>query len=227
MRNADKSLKPGDATYEQRMDMMIRLSEDVKPDISAKSDVDERLSVEDSNTAVAIIDEPTFVGKARLLLEYFREKLSSFSDSDGIFHDPQNGTESRTLEPQLTFIVGMDTLERLCAPRYYSSEEDMNRRLTQFLSPDGDNCRVICARRITPGLPVSEDERERSVIERTKTFISSNRIAIVDIGDGLRSFSSSETRATVHSGSPLWKTMVTPKVAEYIAQHHLYSQASS
>ena len=244
VRNADKSMKPGDANYDQRVDMMARLAHDVKNDTTPDhDDMDTFISNEGrkrnygyrtSNTAVALIDEPTFVGKARILLDFFHKRLSSMTSSNSVSamtsDSPPNDNEalltrdSRTILPELTFIVGIDTLERLFAPRYYLSEEDMHERLSHFLSPDGDNCRVICARRVTPGLDaVSEDERERKVSEAAKSFIDSNRIALVDIADEVRSLSSSETRAAILADPRHWTTTVTPSVAEYITQQNLYS----
>ncbi|KAK7690521.1 hypothetical protein QCA50_005619 [Cerrena zonata] len=242
VRNADKSLKPGDANYDQRMGMMARLAQDVKDDISPGHDDIPMANANEgrkrydyyrgSNTAVALIDEPTFVGKARILLEFFHKILSSKIPSpDSAIDKSSNDNEAsldsdwRTIVPDLTFIVGIDTLERLFAPRYYLSEEDMHQRLSQFLSPDGDNCRVICARRVTPG--VAEYEREREVIEAAKKFIDTNRIALVDIPVDVRMFSSSETRAAILADSPHWTTMVTPLIAEYITQQDLYSHWQS
>lgn len=242
VRNADKSLKPGDANYDHRMNMMGRLTQDVKDDITPGHDDipiaianegRKRYYYRGSNTAVALIDEPTFVGKARILLEFFHKRLSSKTPSpDSAIHKSSNDNEAsplnpdwRAIVPELTFIVGIDTLERLFAPRYYLSEEDMHQRLSQFLSPDGDNCRVICARRMTPGSAVPEDEREREVIEAAKAFIDTNRIALVDIPDDVRTFSSSETRAAILADSPHWTTMVTSLIAEYITQENLYSQS--
>lgn len=240
VRNADKSLKPGDPKYDQRLDMMTGLTQDIKDDTPPEHDAmsipttNEGRKHHGSNTAVALIDEPTFVGKARILLEFFRENLSSFtSPSDSAIANERSSndneatfvSDSRTISPELTFIVGIDTLERLFAPRYYLSEEDMHQRLSQFLSPDGDNCRVICARRATPGLDsISEEEIERKVREAAKDFIDSNRIALVDIAYDVRSLSSSETRAAILAAPPHWTTMVTPLIADYITKHDLYSQ---
>ncbi|KAI0783945.1 hypothetical protein BC629DRAFT_1628786 [Irpex lacteus] len=60
VRNADKGLKPTDATYVQRLEMMIRLARDIYSPVPQGE--------HNANTAVAIIDEPTFVGRPESLL---------------------------------------------------------------------------------------------------------------------------------------------------------------
>ncbi|KAI0077779.1 hypothetical protein K474DRAFT_1771467 [Panus rudis PR-1116 ss-1] len=265
VRNADKSLKPGDATYEQRLDMMVRLAEEVRQDSSSSSSQPPEFGVSmsgnileenngsissaartanaEANIAVAIIDEPTFVGKSHVLLKFLTERLASFPSgprstiSEGILGEPGVGSESQTsssttsptlravVRPNLTFIVGIDTLERLFAPRYYGSPEDMHIRLQQFLGPwpDGDGSRVICARRITPGLEVTEDERERKVLAAAKDFVDRGRIAVVDIDEHVRSFSSSEVRRSIEHGDEKWRRMVAANIRDYVQQHELYS----
>ncbi|KAJ7476145.1 hypothetical protein FB451DRAFT_268350 [Mycena latifolia] len=111
VRNADKSLKPSDATHLQRLEMMLLLA---RP----------------HRAAVALIDEPTFAGKARVLRAAFPGAA-------------------------VTFLLGFDTLERVLAPRYYGGEAPMAAALDAFFSPAHDNARVVCARR---GSVVSEVE---------------------------------------------------------------------
>ncbi|ETW83294.1 hypothetical protein HETIRDRAFT_409165, partial [Heterobasidion irregulare TC 32-1] len=96
VRNADKHLKLGDATHVQRMEMMLLLAHDIR----------------DNNTAVAIIDEPTFVGKSTALIAFLRSHLLQLSLS------PPASVVSSI---ELSFVQGFDTLERLLSPRYYDS----------------------------------------------------------------------------------------------------------
>ncbi|KAJ7066865.1 hypothetical protein B0H15DRAFT_154271 [Mycena belliarum] len=103
VRNADKVLKPGDATHLQRLDMMLLLARRHR-------------------AAVALIDEPTFAGKARVLCTAFPGA-------------------------SVTFLLGFDTLERVLAPRYYGGEALMAAALDTFFSPAQDNARIVCARR--------------------------------------------------------------------------------
>lgn len=218
VRNADKSLKPGDATYNQRLDMMILLakaiSEQSAPSAHNTSDLQP-----DSNVAVAIIDEPTFVRKSRVLQEYLGRRLQLFASG---------GSSSPAPKPELTFVVGIDTLERILAVRYYSTEENMRRSLNEFLGFGGDDSRLVCARRVTPGSLETPDEREHRVAAAVHDYVAPEKVVMVDIGEKIESYSSSEVRERVASGDTLWTQMVTPEVAQYIRKEHLYlANASS
>lgn len=126
-------------------------------------------SVRDRNVAIAITDEPTFVGKSKVLQEYLRARLASL---------PPETTPQSPLGPQntqLSFIVGLDTLERLFSPKYYppppssqaTHEETMIEVLSRMLSPasqGGDDSLVVCARRITT-LPSDVGQSQRSTLD--------------------------------------------------------------
>ncbi|KZV94736.1 Nucleotidylyl transferase, partial [Exidia glandulosa HHB12029] len=111
--NADKAPKPGDATPEQRLEMMQLMAQELGEDV-----------------AVAAIDAPTFVGKARAL---------------------------RSLgAAQLAFSLGADTLTRLVKPSYYGSEEAMHKALRAFFNDD--SARVVCAHRDAEPVPNAAQE---------------------------------------------------------------------
>ena len=210
VKNADKSLKAGDATYQQRLEMMLLLSKDVitssKPEHEA------------ANVAIAIIDKPTFVGKSSMLLDFLQRRLTT-----------------TPLPLELTFLVGLDTLERLFSPRYYSSETDMMASLRQFLSaaPQGDNSRIVCAKRVLSPAQVAQpidSPQDISSLALAKEFRESDRIAIIDIGNIVNRYSSSAIRSAIgrfgleqtvdHNGG--WKSMVTREIADYIVEQRLY-----
>ncbi|TFY76665.1 hypothetical protein EWM64_g7344 [Hericium alpestre] len=199
VRNADKQLKPGDATFAQRIEMMLLLARDMG----------------DANVAVGILDAPTFVGKSTTLLSYLHGRLSSAADSP---QDPPR-------KVQLTFLQGFDTLERLLAPRYYGTVENMRAALARFFSPDGDDSRVVCARRIMADVPESA-EREREVLEPVKNVLSSRSIVYFDIGDIEKTFSSSEVRWKVSQADESWRAMVSPNIARYTEEQKLYGFSS-
>ncbi|TFK33213.1 hypothetical protein BDQ12DRAFT_691414 [Crucibulum laeve] len=246
VRNADKSLKPGDATYTQRLEMMRLLVEDVRsssPQSGSPSKADPR----NSNVAIAIIDEPTFVGKSKHLLSFLKTRLASFSPP------PPNTIPLPT--PQLTFLVGLDTLERLFSPRYYSSETSMLISLRKFLSPEekgGDNSYVVCARRVlapsstasTPSLSenaaignkYTEEKELRSILPSAGEFLDSGRVALINIGEKESTYSSSAVRGAIgrlglssetteedtHVSGEVWKSFVPRNIAEYITKERLY-----
>ncbi|KAL4244069.1 Rossmann-like alpha/beta/alpha sandwich fold [Abortiporus biennis] len=225
VRNADKVLKPSDATYPQRLEMMRLFTSSIKPDtIPGNPDHQHQQHLHDPNVAVAIIDEPTFVGKSQILLDFLRKRLSSVDVDGGEGNMTTTTTTSiKDWDPKLTFLLGVDTLERLFSPRYYLSPEVMERSLNHFLSPEGDDSHIICARRVTPGSEEHDAERERNAIAQAQSFFDSNRITMVDIDKDVVAFSSSEVRnAIAKRNDSSWTRMLTPPVAKYVSEQHLY-----
>ncbi|KAF9493168.1 hypothetical protein BDN71DRAFT_1450722 [Pleurotus eryngii] len=162
VRNADKVLKQRDASLVQRLEMMVLLAKDIVCPASGPSDVDQST---ESNVAVAIIDEPTFVGKSTKLLTFLRNRLAGMSERAG---------SSAMYEPKLNFLLGFDTLERLLSPRYYAaadapagsdSMQIMMASLRRFLSPAplGDDSAIVCARRTMADMYSFNDESLRSL----------------------------------------------------------------
>lgn len=222
VRNVDKSLKPSDATYAQRLEMMISLIKDITPDGTPTSrnkgcrDEIEVSPPDEANVAVGIIDEPTFVGKSQVLLEFLRGRLQAFPLTEGgIVHSPK---------PKLTFLVGTDTLGRLFAPRYYSSEQAMQQSLQSFFTSKDDGSRILCGRRATSGSEVTDEEEEQRVASLAKEYIESSHIALVDLDESIRSLSSSEVRRLISNKEIAWSSAVARDVAGYITQHSLYQR---
>lgn len=205
VKNADKVLKPGDASYLQRLEMMSLLTQ--------------RMST--TNVAIAITNEPTFVGKSEALSAFLEQKLAS----------------SSTQPPptfELTFLVGLDTLDRLFSPRYYPSEANMKASLQKFLSstPDGDNSRIICARRtFIPPITSQSTMETQKISALANHYLDSGRIAIVDIGKELSTYSSSDVRSAIAQDRPTpgdetkphWHDCVTTEIAKYIVEEQLYA----
>jgi nicotinamide-nucleotide adenylyltransferase len=235
VRNADKSLKPTDATYLQRLEMIVLLAKDI-----IRYDQDGK-SAGDANVAVAVIDEPTFVGKSGQLLSFFRQRLAELNGS------PQPLSSDRSSSyaglpiafppaPHLTFLQGLDTLERLFFSRYYPSEEAMRLSLCQFFSPDGDASRVVCARRIRrcAGLPEGSEsretqasmqeqsERERKFLASAQGYLDNGSITLIDIRKDEQTFSSTEVREKLCRGDDSWRKMTTNSIADYIVEQKLY-----
>ena len=147
--------------------------------------------------AVGLIDAPAFVQKANLL----RAALPA--------------------EAQLIFVQGIDTLQRFLEPRYYGdgSTQAMHAALRRFFDPDGENSRVICARRaIELGKPCCES----AILETAQEWLKADRIKIVDMDHGLQNLSSSEVRAKVRARDNTWREVVPNDISEYIEEHGLY-----
>jgi nicotinamide-nucleotide adenylyltransferase len=149
------------------------------------------------NAAVGLVDAPAFVHKAGIL----RAALP--------------------VGVQLSFVQGIDTLERFLAPRYYGdgSIAAMHTAMRHFFAPDGDNSRIICTRRV---VELADPQGESIIFEVAREWVEANRICIVDIDNELQSFSSSEVRAKVRAKDHSWRPMVPNDIAEYIEEHSLY-----
>jgi len=215
VKNADKVLKATDATYIQRLQMMCLLSRHIRSSTSP--------NLEPANVAIGITNEPTFVRKSMCLLSFLRNRIASLSS-----------TEIPQLE--LAFIIGIDTLERLVAPRYYDSEKSMLASLNRFLSPKEDNCVVVCARRNLATFTSVADKGVESVgedgiqdsLKPARQFIHSGRIKFMDIGADESTFSSTTVRGFVkdfgitEQGRKLWGRFMAQSVAEFIVSERLY-----
>ncbi|KAJ6624074.1 hypothetical protein B0H10DRAFT_2008396 [Mycena sp. CBHHK59/15] len=191
VRNADKSLKPSDASYVQRLEMMLLLAQD-----SITHDSSEQ------RVAIAIIDEPIF-------------RLSALQAGVTPLTPPR---------PQLTFMLGFDTLERVLSPRYYGAsptdpeaQSKMFSSLHNFFSAEYDNSRVVCARR------ASSLSSEAATLALAERFLSEKYIVLIDIGEDEQTYSSTAVRDAIgRRDDHGWKKMVSPGVREYITKQRLY-----
>ncbi|KAF8134969.1 Nucleotidylyl transferase, partial [Boletus edulis] len=222
VRNADKVLKPGDATFVQRLEMMRLLSHDMRSIETSESSGVSFPQMSD-NVAVAIIDEPTFVGKSTVLLHFLKKRLAAVVESSSSPNSTSINRDASYLfpSPKLTFLLGFDTLIRLFSPRYYPSEQVMVQMLRTFLSPDKEDCRVVCAYR-----NVSADktfqETQDTIMEVACEFMTSDRVVFIDIGAEEQNYSSSEVRAKVAARDGEWKQLVTDVIANFIIRGDIY-----
>ncbi|KAH9995666.1 hypothetical protein BJV74DRAFT_829427 [Russula compacta] len=138
---------------------------------------------------------------------------------------PPRPGDASPVQPQLTFIQGIDTLERFLAPRYYGdgSVKAMHAALRRFFDIDGNDARVICARR---AIDLVDPRGESALLEVAQEWVQADRIKIVDIDDELLTFSSSGVRAKVRATDSLWRQMVPSSIAEYIEEQGLYLEVT-
>jgi nicotinamide-nucleotide adenylyltransferase len=263
IRNADKYLKSTDASYIQRLEMMFLLTKDINghsgdhrttSTCSSTGDSCETPG-EEANVAVAIIDEPTFVGKSNIMLPFLQRRLTSLASSPTSptsLEIPIPGPKDETTsaqpliqQPQLTFLLGFDTLERLFTPRYYVSSSSpssdptwqMLSSLRKFFSPSpqGDDSRVVCARRSSSPLSQNQDQNQdqpknasetlntkTSTLSLAEEFIASQRTVIIDIGEDEKTFSSTAVREMIRDGDSGWRRFVPANIAEYVDSEGLY-----
>ncbi|KAG1821611.1 uncharacterized protein BJ212DRAFT_1238946, partial [Suillus subaureus] len=219
VRNADKALKSGDATYEQRLEMMYLFSKDMPASVSQCPE--DKSESAHANVAIAIVDEPTFVGKAVVLRQFLHARISSL-------YPPATALDGMAISipgPRLAFLLGFDTLVRLLSPRYYASEAAMMDVLRLFFSPAGDDCYVVCARRKLAEVEHSvQEEVEAKTLSAARGFIESERVALISIdADSVdEQTSSSQVRTKVALKDETWRRLVTPSIANYIIQNNLY-----
>ncbi|KAE9399240.1 hypothetical protein BT96DRAFT_820884 [Gymnopus androsaceus JB14] len=205
VRNADKKLKPSDATYVQRVEMMIEIGSG---------------NPSSHGIAVAIIDEPTFVGKSRVLREFLEERIRRQQALRDL-------PDTRAF--QLTFILGYDTLERLFATKYYdSSEEKMYQALHGFFAPTsdnsgGDDSRVVWGRRSASSYPHAASTSTSTSVEVSSSDSSDVREGVKTYrGSDLDVNKGSQLVGSVGLGEHKWKEMISERVGKYIIEHGLY-----
>jgi len=169
------------------------------------------------NIAVAAIDEPTFVGKSRILRTIIEQRLPSVRPS---FH--------------LYFLLGWDTLIRLFDPRFYHDDSvEMNRVLRRFFADEeenGDASRITCARRPSSSSDVEAESRFMQS-DAVKEYVASGEILMIDLPTEVRDISSTKVRnmmknlgkCTPRDQDGLLGDLVSTEVAKYISEKGLYS----
>lgn len=225
VRNVDKALKPADATYEQRLEMMYLLSKHISASSGPSHFPGGTSESGYANVAIAIIDEPTFVGKAAVLRHFLRARMTGLYTAVDEKDTTPASDEISIPSARLVFLIGFDTLVRLLAPRYYGSEAAMMDALRLFFSPEGDDSYVVCARRTSAEVERTvQEELEARTLSAAEEFVEKERIALINIGAD--EISSSEVRAKIAMKDETWKRLVTASIANYIIENRLYASES-
>jgi len=152
------------------------------------------------SVAVGVIDEPTFVGKSRVI-----QKTFGSGSGDG-------GTAVRTW-----FGVGWDTLLRVFEPRYYGGPEGMAEQMEEFFQSGGSG--ITCARR---GMASSEEEDRFLQQPEVKRWVDARKVVMVDIGERA-AYSSTAIRDAIGRGERTWKSMCTESIAQFVEREGLYT----
>ncbi|CAE6442599.1 unnamed protein product [Rhizoctonia solani] len=144
------------------------------------------------DVAVGAVNEPTFVGKSEILREHC----------------------SDTGKPELTFLMGWDTIVRFFAPRYYPSPSQMLSKLRTFFNEEGSS--IVCARR---GSHPDTEEEEFLRSEYVQEFYDAGKIKITDLDQSVKDISSTDVR----KGTIETAERYCPKeVVEIIKREQLY-----
>ena len=225
VRNADKTIKHGDADHVQRVEMMILLAKEMAA-VQPQSEIPNS-SASLRNVGVAVIDEPTFVGKSNKVLAYLDGRLQGRSRA-------LNERVSSTALCQLTFILGYDTLLRLFEPRFYGSRDSMGLALLKFFAgydEGGDNSIVVCSRRFSNNTLVADDpsgtreENQFLMSEDVTSYVKRGLVIMMDIGSKEQRMSSTQVRVASGSSAEGHLIQLCPRlIVEYIQKVHLYSE---
>jgi len=155
------------------------------------------------NTAIGLINEPTFVGKSVAI-------HSHLSTLPHIQH-----------KPELSFVIGTDTLVRCFDEKFYTSQPGgMDGSLHQFFTEEGSN--LISGRR------GGEEERkiEEELLKRQDVgkWVEAGKVALMGTGkDDWIDISSTKIREAVKAND--WarvEALTVPEVAQYIREEGLY-----
>jgi nicotinamide-nucleotide adenylyltransferase len=183
VRNADKALKPGDATHAQRAAMMARVAAAAP------------------RCGVALLDAPMFVDKAAVVRAGVLARLAGPAPA----------------KVTLTWLMGLDSLERLFAPRYYPSERAMLASLDHFLDPARGENAVVCAWRGAAGAHTPEQ-----IPALARPFVERGQVTMIALEEGMGEVSSTELRRRRAEGNEAWRTLLPAEVADYVAEKGLY-----
>ncbi|KAJ7285268.1 hypothetical protein C8J57DRAFT_1671770 [Mycena rebaudengoi] len=172
--------------------MMLLLAQDNVPDGTSNSD---------REVAIAIIDEPTFVGKSSKLLGFLERRLSELG-----------APAPATMRPHLTFIAGI----RHAGASIVSA-------LLRCIA-DRPRCGVKDVLLIAQVLFFGTRQLAHHTLSLASEFLSKQQIVLVDIGKDERTYSSTAVRDALSRGNDDgWKRLVPRGVEEYITKEKLYS----
>ncbi|WVO13721.1 hypothetical protein L204_101343 [Cryptococcus depauperatus] len=197
-KNAAKTPLASDATLLQRLEMMSLLASSLRSSNSGCEPV-----------AIGLVHAPNFVNKAQILREYLIDTLGK-----------QKGEEVR-----MSFLVGMDTLERIFDEKYYPSGE-MNNQLNNLFEtpPTGAGARLVSARR---GSMEESRRLENDLMARPSIakWVEKGNVSILgNGGEGWEDISSTLVRQAVRQED--WKMveeLVSEEIGEYIRRERLYA----
>jgi nicotinamide-nucleotide adenylyltransferase len=222
-RNVDKTLRPGDATLAQRVEMMCLQAQDMVDSSTVKGKGKEV----DRNVAVAALNHPTFVGKSGILLKWLRE-----------VHLPRliGERSAQDQDIRITFLIGSDTLTRLFMPKYYiaspatpyhpstTPEQNMMRELDHLF--DRNRCRIVSVHR---GSSEGAREEEASFVrgsDECRRRLARGDIRFVEVGRDEMDMSSTKVREIVKAGGEGMESRLEmlcgERVRRYIVDKGLY-----
>lgn len=215
--NADKGAgKPGDASLEQRVEMMTLMARHVERIQSAAGRT--------ANVAVGLVDKPLIFAKSTLTRELLRQQQP---DRD-------------TTLTRLHWVVGFDTLYRVFQPKYYESLHQMHEQCNKFFGHERTT--FVCARRDPASYPqlASKDAEGEARSEEDKLLASSDvakwveqqSIGMLDLESDQAKLSSTSIRSLLKDTSiddadkkRRLEPLVPPALVEYLVESRIYQDS--
>lgn len=163
----------------------------------------------DANIAIGVVEPPLIMTKSSMCVEHVKSIA------------PQ-------AQVHLDWQVGMDTLERFFAMRYYPSEADFRSMAQQFFDIEGT--RLVVAQRDGRSLPGKQMGSQQEIISPlVQAYIQRNRVQLWDAGNVLAKCSATRVRQTcrdhgVNEADKMLQLheLVLPAIAEYLRSGHVY-----
>lgn len=236
IKNVDKELKFGfDANYEQRLEMIRLMALKIKNQGKNSLAEGSKLAVEEEDSvAVVCINEPSFVGKSKLIKseveKLLKENIKEGDEipivrlcfSQGKFSFFYLSTSSN-LTLNFNQPLGWDTLIRFFDPKYYQPPSaSIQSSLSSFFNIDKST--IVCARRgdISP-----EQEEEFLNSEFVKEW--KDKVTMIDLDEEFRNVSSTEVREIIGRENGVERDKLLDKVLlkgvrEIIDRDELYKK---
>ncbi|BEI86374.1 hypothetical protein CcaverHIS002_0606610 [Cutaneotrichosporon cavernicola] len=235
-KNADKTPGWGDASPIQRAELMLAQAEAMPPQAGP--------------VAVAIVAEPTFAAKAKMLVRVLEE---SGAWSTG--HEPREQHRSEPSTPRvraltspsmmspvppaspsspapsghlhlpaITFLVGMDTLERIFDAKYYP-----HGRMDAAMEELFQHAWLVCARRGSGGESTDAADTRRledNLLARADVarWVARGRIRLIRAPEAVADVSSTRVRMALRmgAGAGALRGLCADPVSKYLLEQRMY-----
>ncbi|KDN37412.1 hypothetical protein K437DRAFT_259796 [Tilletiaria anomala UBC 951] len=237
VRNADKGLgRRGDASQLQRLEMMELLAKEIEAFLRKKTTGQSMDAADDGSggssiagaayepaVAVGIVDPPLMFEKSTLVHKYMQDLLRKVAPN----------TASPTI--RLHWQVGMDTLERFFALRYYPSTQAFHASAERFFNKEGTT--FVVASRVPSSLPGKsmENESEEQLLrsELVQPWVEQHKVALWQLPTEVQGCSSTDVRKLYRTDGATsteelirqQQQKVPASIAHYLDQERVYGEA--
>ncbi|KAI9632959.1 uncharacterized protein MKK02DRAFT_19725 [Dioszegia hungarica] len=203
VRNIQKTPKAGDASPVQRLEMTLLLAARLAKSHALPGGV-----------AVGILNEPTFVGKSRILHSHLSSPISPTASSSTSV--PPAGRRIK-----LSFLIGSDTLTRFFQPSFYGGISGMNAASEEYF---GMGSLLICGRR-GEGKESRAVEQEVLDREEVRPWVEKGLVRMLESNQGgQEDISSTTIRTAIRDGDDaVLGGLIPEEIMAYIRREGLYT----